>query len=209
MGTRNGTPAARILCFARTSRFAIVASGTRKAAAISAVDSPHTARSVSATRASGASAGWQHMNTRASSSSRSPAGGPSDGSDRPLWSRIAAASFSPRRASRRATSTARRRATVTSHPAGLAGSPRSGHAARAATQASCTASSAAPRSPGGAGDRGHRRPPVPAQQRLDLDGQVRASTSTIGRTITEASVADGTVAAQRSASSRSAQSTMA
>ena len=62
---------------------------------------------------------------------------------------------------------------------------------------------------GGAGDRGHRRPPVPAQQRLDLDRQVRASTSTIGRTITEASVADGTVAAQRRASSRSAQSTMA
>jgi hypothetical protein len=39
---------------------AMVASGTRKAAAISAVVSPPTARSVRAIRASALSAGWQH-----------------------------------------------------------------------------------------------------------------------------------------------------
>ena len=39
-GTRNGIAAWRILCLARTSRCAIVVSGTRNARAISAVDSP-------------------------------------------------------------------------------------------------------------------------------------------------------------------------
>ena len=55
-GTRNGIPAALILRFARTSRFAIVASGTRNARAISVV-SPPRLRNVSATCASSASAG--------------------------------------------------------------------------------------------------------------------------------------------------------
>ena len=51
-GTRNGMPAARILCFARTSRWAIVGSLVRKARAISGVVSPPSRRSVSATCAS-------------------------------------------------------------------------------------------------------------------------------------------------------------
>ncbi len=50
-------PESRILFFARVSRLAMVASGTRNAAAISAALSPPTARSVRAIRASGLSAG--------------------------------------------------------------------------------------------------------------------------------------------------------
>ena len=48
-------------CFARLIRWAMVASGTRKALAISDVVSPPTARSVSAIAEAGVSAGWQHM----------------------------------------------------------------------------------------------------------------------------------------------------
>src|SRR5216683_2114793 len=48
-GTRYGILASRILPLARTSLCAIVASGTRKALAISAVVSPPRSRSVSAT----------------------------------------------------------------------------------------------------------------------------------------------------------------
>ena len=50
-------PAMRIFAFARTSRCAMAGSGTRKARAISAVVSPVTRRSVSATLASAESAG--------------------------------------------------------------------------------------------------------------------------------------------------------
>ena len=57
-------PAARIFAFARTSRFAIVGSGTRNARAISSVVRPPSVRRVSATWASSASAGWQHVNTQ-------------------------------------------------------------------------------------------------------------------------------------------------
>ena len=53
-------PAALILIFARVRRRFIVSAGTRNARAICSVGSPATARSVSATWASGASAGWQH-----------------------------------------------------------------------------------------------------------------------------------------------------
>ena len=48
----NGTPAVRILSFARTNRLAIVGSATRNATAIWVVDSPQTSRSVNATWAS-------------------------------------------------------------------------------------------------------------------------------------------------------------
>ncbi len=57
-------PAWRILRFARTSRWAIVASGTRKARAISGVVMPARVRRVSATWASKDSAGWQQVNMR-------------------------------------------------------------------------------------------------------------------------------------------------
>ena len=59
-------PAALILRLARTRRLAIVCSGTRKARAVSSVVSPPSVRSVSATWASSASAGWQHVKTSSS-----------------------------------------------------------------------------------------------------------------------------------------------
>jgi hypothetical protein len=51
-----------IFCLARTSRFDIVGSATRNARAISAVVSPASVRTVNATCASNASAGWQQVN---------------------------------------------------------------------------------------------------------------------------------------------------
>ena len=62
-------PASRILRLARTRRCARVGSGTRNARAISGVVSPPSVRSVSATRASSASAGWQHVKISRSRSS--------------------------------------------------------------------------------------------------------------------------------------------
>ena len=59
--------------FAREIRWAIVASGTRNALAISAVVRPPTARSVRAIEDAGVNAGWAHMKSRASESSSSTA----------------------------------------------------------------------------------------------------------------------------------------
>src|SRR5437899_487779 len=56
-GTWYGIPAPRIFPFARTSRCAMAAGVVKKARAISSVVRPHRVRSVSATCASGASAG--------------------------------------------------------------------------------------------------------------------------------------------------------
>ena len=84
-GSRNGTPESLIVRFALEMRCAIVASGTRKALAISAVVSPPTARSVSAIDEAGVSAGWAHMNSRASVSSSSTTEG-SGGSSTAVWS---------------------------------------------------------------------------------------------------------------------------
>ena len=61
--------APEIFFLARVTRAAMVGSETRKACAISAVDSPHTSRSVSATCASRASAGWQQVKISRSRSS--------------------------------------------------------------------------------------------------------------------------------------------
>ena len=59
----------RIFAFARTIRCASVSSATRNARAISPVVSPPTRRRVSATCASGESAGWQHVKISESRSS--------------------------------------------------------------------------------------------------------------------------------------------
>src|SRR6266542_2018477 len=115
-GTRYGIPASRILPLARTSRWAMVGSGTRKARAISVVVSPPRSWSVSATWTPVASAGWQQVKIRRSRSSRD--------------------------ASRRTRSIARLRAVVMIHPAGLGGSPVDGHRRTATVNASWTASSA-------------------------------------------------------------------
>ena len=69
----------RILRLARTSRWAIVASGTRKARAISPVSRPPSRRSVMATWVSGASAGWQHRNISRSWSSGTTSTSPRSG----------------------------------------------------------------------------------------------------------------------------------
>ena len=64
------TPLVLMRCLARLIRWAIVASGTRKARAISAVVRPPTARRVSASwRRRATAPGWQHRNSRVSVSS--------------------------------------------------------------------------------------------------------------------------------------------
>lgn len=63
---------------ARTMRWATVASGTRKARAISGVVRPPSSRRVSAVRASADSTGWQVVKTSLSRSSSMSSG--SDGS---------------------------------------------------------------------------------------------------------------------------------
>ena len=85
-------PAWVILRFARTSRWAIVASGTRNALAICGVVIPTTARSVSASRASTASAGWQQPN---SIGSRSSPGRSTTGGARPWRSAASSSASSP------------------------------------------------------------------------------------------------------------------
>src|SRR5580692_2526276 len=140
-------PESLMLCLARLIRCAIVASGTRNALAISAVVSPPTARSVSAIAEDKVNAGWQHMKRRTSVSSSS------DGASTVVVASCArdastATSSSRRRRadSLRIWSVIRRKATCVSQARGLSGSPSSGHCVAAASNASCTASSAAAKS---------------------------------------------------------------
>ena len=81
-------PLVLIACLPRLMRCAIVASGTRNARAISAVVSPPTARSVSATCDAGVRAGWAQRKSSVSVSSEST------GSSSP---RTSAAAISSRR----------------------------------------------------------------------------------------------------------------
>ena len=113
-----------MLRLARLMRCAIVASGTRKAAAISRVVRPPTARSVSAIAEAGLSAGWQQRN-RSSSVSSAPT------ASAPCGSSVAASSSRRLRApSLRSWSTMRRDATWMSQPRGLSGTPSLGPLAR-------------------------------------------------------------------------------
>src|SRR4051794_6238481 len=133
-----------ILALARVMRCAIVVSGTRNAAAISATVSPPSSRRVSATRASGASAGWQQVkSSRRRSSSTAPVGSCGVSS----WIIRAAWCLASRCCSRRIRSIARRTAVVVSQPPGLGGTPSTGQRSRAARSASPAASSATSRSP--------------------------------------------------------------
>ena len=139
---RNSPPLSRMRCLARLMRWATVASGTSSARAISAVVRPPTARNVSATCETRVSDGWQQSSSSASVSSSSGTGGA------PRGSSAAAVSSRRRRAdSARQVSVRRRSATVTSQPRGLSGTPSRGHWTEAASSASCTASSHAPKSP--------------------------------------------------------------
>ena len=124
-GTANGIRAAAIFFFARVSRAAIVGSLTRNACATSGVDTPQTSRSVSATCASRASAGWQQMNTSRSRSSGNTSPSPSSSSS-PARS-TSSGSFASSVRRRRSRLSAARFATVTSHAPGRAGTPSRGH----------------------------------------------------------------------------------
>ena len=133
-----------IFFLARVIRCAIVVSGTRNACAISATVSPPSSRRVSATRASGASAGWQQVKiSRSRSSSTMPVG--SWGVSSVIMS--AAWCLASRWDSRRIRSIARLPAVVVSQPPGLGGTPSRGHRSTAARSASPAASSAMSMSP--------------------------------------------------------------
>src|SRR5271156_3302302 len=132
-------------------RCATVGSGTRNARAISSVVKPPSRRSVSATRPSAGSTGWQAVNTNRKRSS-------------PMSSSIALSRFatansccawSSRPSSpclrsssllRRNRSRARCLAVAINHAPGLSGMPAAGHCSSAATSASCASSSARPTS---------------------------------------------------------------
>ena len=147
-GTRKGIPAARILCFARTSRWAIAASLVRKARAISGVVSPPSRRSVSATCASVASAGWQHVKISASRSSGIVVmSSSSSSSGASAASRASSSCLVSRVRRRRSRSIARFRAVVTIQAPGFAGTPSRGQRSAAIVNASWTASSARSKSP--------------------------------------------------------------
>src|SRR6266508_1289882 len=141
-------PAVRILALARTSRCAMVGSGTRKARAISGVRSPPSVRRVSATLASDESAGWQQVKMSRSRSSTILLRSCWSGSPAPrVMSWASSLCFSARRRSRRSRSMALLRAVVVIQPPGLAGTPVRGQRSRATRKASWTASSARSKSP--------------------------------------------------------------
>src|SRR5918994_1982622 len=137
--------ASRILRLARTSRWAMVASGSMKAWAISGVDSPPRVRRVRATLASGDRAGWQQVKISRSRSSAMvciSVSWPRAASSR---ARVARRSASPR--SRRSRSMALLRAVVMIQAPGRSGTPALGQCWIATRKASWTASSARSKSP--------------------------------------------------------------
>src|SRR5213593_1019285 len=135
--------APRILALARTSRCAMVGTGTRNACAISSVERPPSVRRVRATCASVASAGWQHVKIRQSLSSGTDVSSSADSS---RWYAISSC-FCTRRARRRRPSIALCRAVDTSQATGFAGVPAPGHRSIAVANASWSASSATSKSP--------------------------------------------------------------
>src|ERR687885_730136 len=149
-GTSNGTRASRRVRFARTMRWATVGSGTRNARAISVVSSPPSKRSVSATRASGESTGWQAMKMRRRRSSPTSSRAASRSTTAlSCWASNARPSSSCLRSDsliRRSRSMARCFAVAMSQAPGLFGIPVCGHRSSAITRASCARSSATPTS---------------------------------------------------------------
>src|SRR5882762_2883027 len=134
-GTSKGTCASARVRLARTIRWAMVGSGTRKARAISSVERT----------------GWQETNTRRRRSS------PMSSSNAPsksvtaisccAWSsRPSSSCLRSSRLFRRKASIARCFAVAMSQAPGLSGMPDSGHCWSAATRASCASSSARPTS---------------------------------------------------------------
>ena len=139
-------PALRILLLARNSRWAMVFSGTRNACAISAVVSPASVRSVSATCASRCSAGWQQVKiswSRSSGMASDSSNGSGIGCAIVATSRSFVASF----AARRNRSSARLRAVSWSQAPGRGGTPSRRQRSRAWAKASWAHSSARSQSP--------------------------------------------------------------
>ena len=101
-GTSKGTCASASVRLARTMRWAIVGSGTRNARAISSVVRPPSRRSVSATRASVESTGWQAVNTSRSRSSPTSSSSAASRSARPSPARSRARGRAPRACARAA-----------------------------------------------------------------------------------------------------------
>src|SRR6476646_2269651 len=139
--------AAVIFFFARVTRAAIVGSLTRKACAISGVVSPQTSRSVRATWASRASAGWQQVNTsRSRSSAMSPPSSRSPGPSSVISGSTSRGSLVRSVEARRSASSALRLAVVVSQAPGLRGTPSRSQASTAVRNASWAHSSARSRS---------------------------------------------------------------
>ena len=138
-------PASLILRLARTSRCAIVASGTRNARAISSVLRPPSVRSVSATCASSRerrmAAGEDQLEPLVGKDSSRPSRPPPPRAPRSSF--VFAASVR----SRRMRSIARLRAVAISQAPGLSGAPSRGQRSAAIAKASCAASSARSKSP--------------------------------------------------------------
>ena len=147
-GTRSGMLAWRILFLARVIRWPTAVSLCSSARAISVTVNPDTKRRVSASCDCRSSAGCAQVNIIRSSSSRTGYGSlPSVRARISSTGFTAANSFPGRAVSRRSRSRARLRATVTSHPPGLSGTPSRCQVRSASAQASWTASSAMVRSP--------------------------------------------------------------
>ena len=127
----NRPPAAWALDLARLMRWPIVVSGTRNALAISRVDNPPTALSVSGIDDEGVSEGWQHMNINSKVSSWLE-----DGPGGSIDHEAARASRRLRASERLKLFAMRRLAARTSHPRGLSGHPSTGHVVAATSRAS-------------------------------------------------------------------------
>ena len=125
-GTENGMPDPARRFFARVSLAAIVGTGTRNNRAMVSVGTPSTNRSARAGRTSSASAGWVHMNSRASRSSTSSPGCACPARCCGLPSETTGARLRATPSWRRASST-RRSAAVRSQPVGFAGTSPAGH----------------------------------------------------------------------------------
>ena len=168
-GTRYGTRAARTLCLARVRRFAIVGSGSRKPRATSSDVNPPISRSVRAICASGARAGWQHVNMSRSRSSC--IGDPSwhGAVLRPSGSRATTSPSNSRsRFLRRKRSIAWFRAVVVIQPPGFGGSPSAGQRRRATANASCNGVLGKVDIAEDADQRGHGAPELLPEDAADL-----------------------------------------
>ena len=222
-GASKRAPASVIRCLARLIRWAIVASGTRNAAAISAVVSPPTARSVSATCDGGVSAGWQH---------RKQQGELVVGPGRPRRAAAASSASAGRRAP--SASSRRRRAAGGADLVGRAGATRPSPASRGVARARPRPATAAPppaappaprprtRRSRRSGGRARRGPAARARAAgprrssapVDITARLRAAQSSSavppcmsGRTSISVRSADGISAAISRARSRLSQST--